>query len=132
MESTRAFLRRQLTPSDRPWRALTVCVLTLALLCSCDGQRRKSDAELGLHQAAGRQLYNQYCDRCHEPHSSNAQRGPSLKGVFKKQFLSRSGMPVNDESVGKMIVTGRNLMPGFGEVLSQQQVQDLLAYLHTL
>jgi mono/diheme cytochrome c family protein len=31
-----------------------------------------------------------------------------------------------------MIVTGRNMMPAFGQVMSQAQVQDLLAYLHTL
>jgi mono/diheme cytochrome c family protein len=41
-------------------------------------------------------------------------------------------MPANDERVGEMIVTGRNMMPAFGPVLSQQQVQDLLTYLHTL
>ena len=105
------------------------------ITCSgCDVQRRKSDAELGLNpqQAAGRRLYDQYCDRCHEPYSSRDKKGRSLQGVFKKQFLSQSGMPANDERVGEMIVTGRNMMPAFGQVMSQPQVQDLLAYLHTL
>ena len=41
-------------------------------------------------------------------------------------------MPANDERVGEMIVTGRNMMPAFGQELSQAQLQDLLAYLHTL
>ena len=86
--------------------------------CSgCDVQRRKSDAELGLNpqQAAGRRLYDQYCDRCHEPYSSRDKKGRSLQGVFKKQFLSESGMPANDERVGEIIVTGRNMMPAFGQ-----------------
>jgi mono/diheme cytochrome c family protein len=41
-------------------------------------------------------------------------------------------MPANDERVSDMILTGRNMMPGFGQVMSQSQIQDLLAYLHTL
>jgi mono/diheme cytochrome c family protein len=134
MELTRCFFRLQLSSGDRPWLVLTALVLGLMLLCGCDVQRRKSDAELGLtpQQASGRQLYDQYCGRCHEAYSSRDKKGRSLKGVFKKQFLSQSGMPANDVRVGEMIMTGRNMMPGFGQVMSQQQVQDLLAYLHTL
>jgi mono/diheme cytochrome c family protein len=118
---------------------LAVCVIilalfTLVLFTACDVQRRKSDAELGLNpqQAAGRQLYDQYCDRCHEPYSSRDKKGHSLKGVFQRQFLPQSGMPANDERVGELVVTGRGMMPAFGQAMSQQQVQDLLAYMHTL
>jgi mono/diheme cytochrome c family protein len=134
MELTRCFFRLQLFRGDCPWLLLTALVLGLMLLCGCDAQRRKSDAELGLtpQQASGRRLYDQYCDRCHEAYSSRDKKGRSLQGVFKKQFLSQSGMPANDDRVGEMITTGRNMMPGFGQVMSQQQVQDLLAYLHTL
>jgi mono/diheme cytochrome c family protein len=114
--------------------ALVIGAMVLSVCTGCDVERRKSDAELGLNpqQAAGRRLYDQYCDRCHEPYSSRDKKGRSLHGVFKKQFLSESGMPANDERVGEMIVTGRNTMPAFGQVMSQPQVQDLLAYLHTL
>jgi mono/diheme cytochrome c family protein len=114
--------------------AVAQILLLVFVLVGCDVQRRKSDAELGLtpQQAGGRQLYDQHCDRCHEAYSSHEKKGRSLQGVFKKQFLSQSGMPANDERVGEMIVTGRNMMPAFGQVMSRQQVQDLLAYLHTL
>ena len=114
--------------------AFVPILLLIFALVGCDVQRRKSDAELGLtpQQAAGRRLYDQHCDRCHEAYSSRDKKGRSLQGVFKKQFLSQSGMPANDERVGEMIVTGRNMMPAFGQVMSQQQVQDLLSYLHTL
>lgn len=114
--------------------SITLAALLLIVCPGCDVQRRKSDAELGLNaqQATGRRLYDQYCDRCHEPYSSRDKKGRSLQGVFKKQFLAVSGMPANDDRVGEMIVTGRNMMPAFGQVLSQSQVQDLLAYLHTL
>jgi mono/diheme cytochrome c family protein len=114
--------------------AVILAAVVLLMAMGCDVQRRKSDAELGLNvqQAAGRRLYDQYCDRCHEPYSSRDKKGRSLQGVFKKKFLSESGMPANDERVGEMIVTGRNMMPAFGQTMSQPQVQDLLAYLHTL
>jgi len=129
-----SFLHHRSAYDHRRRFALAVFAVFLVLLSGCDVQRRKSDAELGLtaQQAAGRQLYDQYCDRCHEPYSSRDKKGRSLKGVFKKPFLSQSGMLANDERVGEMIVTGRSMMPGFGQVMSQQQVQDLLAYMHTL
>lgn len=108
-------------------------VLTLATT-ACDVERRKSDAELGLNaqQAAGRKLYDNYCDRCHEPYSSRGKKGPSMKGVFKRQYLELSGLPANDERVGDIIKNGRSKMEGFGQVMTDQQIQDLLAYLHTL
>ncbi len=100
----------------------------------CNAERRKSDEELGLNpqQAAGRHLYDNYCARCHEPYSTSDKQGPSLKGIFKKPYLAQSGLPANDQRVGEIIKLGRSKMRGFGDVLSDQQVQDLLAYLHTL
>jgi mono/diheme cytochrome c family protein len=112
---------------------ISIFLVSLAFF-ACDVERRKSDAELGLtaQQSAGRKVYDNYCDRCHEPYSRRDKKGPSLKGVFQKQFLAVSGMPANDARVGDIILYGRSKMPGFGQALNQQQVQDLLAYLHTL
>ena len=116
--------------------ALCLCVsaVSLLLLSGCDVQRRKSDAELGLNpqQIAGRRIYDNFCDRCHAPYSSRGRQGPSMKGVFERQYLPLSGMPANDERVADIVRLGRNKMPGYAQVLSQQQVSDLLAYLHTL
>ena len=119
------------------WEGRLVSLLIIALaglLASCTAERRKSDAELGLNsqQSAGRLIYDAYCDRCHEPYSSSAKQGPPLKGVFQKSYLSVSGLPANDERVGEIVRAGRSKMPGYGQVLSQQQVQDLLVYMHTL
>jgi len=113
--------------------ALSVAVLLLSLP-ACDVERRKSDAELGLNaqQAAGRRIYDNYCDRCHAPYSSRGRQGPSMKHIFKKQYLPMSGMPANDDRVTDIIKMGRNKMPAYGQVLNQQQIDDLLAYLHTL
>jgi mono/diheme cytochrome c family protein len=41
-------------------------------------------------------------------------------------------MPANDERVQELILTGRNMMPAFSQAMSKQEIQDVLAYLHTL
>jgi len=104
------------------------------VLCGCDVERRKSDAELGLNpqQSAGRKIYDNYCDRCHEPYSTRGKKGPGLKGVFQDKYLAISGLPANDERVGDIIRLGRKEMPGYSQTLSQQDLDNLLAYMHTL
>lgn len=124
----------RLLNSSVSFLCVAVALSTLFPLCGCEVERRKSDAELGLNaqQAAGRKVYDDYCDRCHEPYSSRGKKGPPLKGVFKQQYLPLSGLPANDARVGEIIKYGRSKMQGFGQVMTDQQVQDLLAYLHTL
>ena len=105
----------------------------MAFFAACDAEPRKSDAELGLtpQQAMGRRVYDARCAECHYAYSSRNLRGPSMHGLFKKQFMS-SGIPANDERVTDIIMLGRAKMPGFQQKISQQQLADLLAYLHTL
>lgn len=120
----------------RPKAFVGILLAVLALACSvaCDVERRKSDAELGLNaqQAAGRKIYDAECDRCHEPYSTRGRKGPGLKGVFQHKYLSLSGLPANDDRVSNIIRMGRNEMPGYSQKLSEPDIQDLLAYLHTL
>ncbi len=109
-------------------------IVFLAVLAGCsDDTSGKSDAELGLNaqQAAGRHLYQQTCAPCHDAHSVPGQNGPSLKGLLKKPFLP-SGLPANERFVRQTILGGRNMMPAAGGSFTSQQLDDLLAYLHTL
>ena len=117
-----------------PSLRVSVVILAFLALAGCDVERRKSDAELGLNpqQAEGRRLYDNYCDRCHEPYSSRGKKGPSLQGVFKHQYLSLSGLPANDDRMTDIIKYGRAKMEGFSRIMTDQQIKDLLAYLHTL
>ncbi|MEP6644168.1 MAG: cytochrome c [Acidobacteriaceae bacterium] len=129
-------VRRNSEASSRVWIFITLSTLiAMTLLATgCDLERRKSNAELGLNpqQARGRQIYDDYCDRCHAPYSGRGRKGPSLKEVFGRPYLASSGLPANDERVGEIIRDGRAKMTGFGQVLGRQQVADLLSYLHTL
>jgi mono/diheme cytochrome c family protein len=117
-----------------PRLLVSLLILGFLAITGCDVERRKSDSELGLNpqQAAGRKLYDDYCDRCHEPYSSRGKKGPSLKGVFKQPYLSVSGLPANDDRVAEIVKYGRTKMQGFSQVMTDQQIKDLLAYMHTL
>lgn len=115
--------------------ALTLAALLLAGLSmgGCESAAPKSDAELRLNpqQAAGRQVFDAYCGICHAAYSRGGN-GPSLKKIFQRQYLPLSGLPANDDRVSDIIRLGHGTMPGFGQSLTTQQLQDLLAYLHTL
>jgi mono/diheme cytochrome c family protein len=110
-----------------------VSLIAVLVLIACDSEPRKSDAELGLNpqQAAGRSVYDARCAECHYAYSKSNLRGPSLHGLFGKPFMS-SGIPANDERVTDIILLGRAKMPAFQNKLTQQQLDDLMVYLHTL
>jgi mono/diheme cytochrome c family protein len=106
----------------------------LAIFSGCEKDPAlKTDAELGLNtqQAQGRRVFQLYCAVCHSAYNSKSLKGPSMKGVFQKEYLP-SGLVANDRFVQQTIVRGRNMMPPMGNSLSQQQVDDVIAYLHTL
>jgi mono/diheme cytochrome c family protein len=125
---------QQLRDKEHVLFCLMLLIGILAASMSCDVERRKSDAELGLNpqQASGRKVFDAECARCHEPYSTRGKKGPGLKGVFQRKYLPLSGLPANDERVSDIIRLGRNEMPGYSQKLDAQEVQDLLAYLHTL
>lgn len=105
----------------------------LAFVAGCGEPAPKTDAELGLNaqQASGRRVFERYCAACHNAYSSSGSKGPSLQHLFRKQFLP-SGLPANDRFVEQTIVGGRNMMPPTGDAITQQELDDLMAYLHTL
>jgi mono/diheme cytochrome c family protein len=112
--------------------ALAAALLVVAAGCGKDPEKM-SDAELGLNaqQARGRRVYNLYCQSCHPAYSTHGNKGPGLKGLYRKPYLP-SGLTSTDEHVIQSMVQGRAMMPGFGGQMSQQEIQDVVAYMHTL
>src|SRR6185437_1406075 len=86
--------------------------------------------QLNAQQLRGHVVFQAYCGRCHRDRESGALHGPSLLGMYKRPFLP-SGTPANDERVTSTILHGHGLMPAQPN-MDPQDVDDLLAYLHTL
>ncbi len=106
----------------------------LGLFAACDApERLRTDAELGLNpvQASGHHIFDHKCAECHAAYSSHIYKGPSLQGIFKKSYL-HTGAPSNDERVREIIEVGHNKMPAYSRVLTPQQIDEVIEYLHTL
>ena len=78
----------------------------------------------------GKEVFQQ-CLPCHNPDSTEKKMGPGLKGLFSKEKLN-NGKKVNEENVRSQIDEGGNGMPAYKDMLSDQEKDDLIAYLKTL
>lgn len=111
--------------------ALLLCS-TLALLAGCRSTPPPTPLDqLNAQQTAGHGIYQARCAVCHYDRTTGSLKGPSLLGVFKKPALP-SGAANTDERVSATILHGRNNMPALGNQLGPSDLDDLLAYLHTL
>ena len=89
----------------------------------------KPESEWTPQEARGAQIFNQDCARCHYPTNTHSLHGPGLQAITKIRAMP-SGAPPTDERLSAVILRGRNMMPG--TQLTDDQLNDLLAYLHTL
>jgi len=80
--------------------------------------------------AKGKEVFEQ-CAMCHNADSDEKKMGPGLKGLFKKGKLG-NGKPANEANIRAQIDEGGNGMPGYKDILDDQQKDDLIAYLKTL
>jgi cytochrome c2 len=80
--------------------------------------------------AKGKEVFEQ-CAMCHNADSTEKKMGPGLKGLFKKDKLE-DGKKASEANIRARIDDGGNGMPGFKDVLDDQQKEDLIAYLKTL
>lgn len=80
-------------------------------------------------EARGATVYQAKCARCHYPTSTRSLHGPGLQAITKIKAMP-SGAPPTDERLTEVILDGRGMMPS--TQLTDDQLSDLLAYLHTL
>lgn len=104
-----------------------------ALLAGCGPSLGPSKPVSALtpQEAQGRAVYQQLCASCHYADHTGDLHGPSLFALYRRQYMP-SGAPANDDRVRAVTLHGHGMMPGFGGQLDAQQLQELLAYLHTL
>lgn len=105
----------------------------LLFLAGCGPQLPPSTplSQLTPQELRGHQVFVNECARCHHANDTRSFHGPGLQALFKQKYL-RSGAPANDDRVTSVILHGHGMMPAFGNTISQEQLRDLLAYLHTL
>jgi mono/diheme cytochrome c family protein len=89
----------------------------------------KPESQFTDQEKRGQQVYNQDCAKCHYPTNTRSLHGPGLQAITKVKAMP-SGAPPTDERLTVVILRGRNMMPG--TQLSDDQLNDLLAYLKTL
>jgi cytochrome c len=96
-----------------------VVLLALALMAG-----NKGDTE------QGKKVFEQ-CAVCHNADTDEKKVGPSLKGLFQRKKL-KNGKSLSDENVVAVINSGGGGMPSFADTLSQEEKDNLLAYLHSI
>ena len=89
----------------------------------------KPSSEWTPQEARGAAVFRARCARCHYPTSTRPLHGPGLQALTKLKAMP-SGAPPTDERLTTVILNGRQMMPG--TPLTDDQLSDLLAYLHTL
>jgi mono/diheme cytochrome c family protein len=87
--------------------------------------------QLNAQQTQGHAEFQAHCASCHYDRKDRALHAPTMLGVFQRPTLP-SGAPANDERVTATILHGHGMMRPVGDNMSQQDIDDLLAYLHTL
>jgi mono/diheme cytochrome c family protein len=89
----------------------------------------KPASEWTPEEARGARVFQRYCARCHYPTTTAGMYGPGLQAITKVKAMP-SGAPPTDERLTALIVRGRGQMPPTR--LDEPDLQDLLAYLHSL
>ncbi len=113
-------------------KRLSLSALAALLLAGCNsGPSSGNTGPLSSQARQGQRIFKLQCAVCHNADSTATLHGPGLKGLFHRQALP-SGIPVTDDHVRMTIRNGRAMMPPFGNILDEEQVDDLLAYLRTL
>lgn len=109
---------------------LVMGAATMACLTGCRSlPPSMPPSQWNAQEARGAAVFQQHCARCHYPTSTRGLHGPGLQALTRQKSMP-SGAPPTDDRLTDVILHGHGMMPG--TALSDSQLQDLLAYLHTL
>ena len=93
----------------------------------------------GADDASGERLYTMYCTQCHGMHGNGLGVNSSRMSVQPRSYIEREEMMArSDEELFKVIQQGgksidkSNLMPAWGDNLSEEEISALVAHLRQL
>ena len=98
--------------------------LALGAMLAQGADKKKGDAE------KGKEIFQQ-CGVCHNADSEEKKMGPGLKGLFQREKMNNGKKPT-EANVKEKVEEGGNGMPAYKEMLSDDEKEDLIAYLKTL
>jgi mono/diheme cytochrome c family protein len=117
--------------------AAVTLALSLAVSVSFAQKEKKSKGKKETAKAAasgdpakGKEVFEAKCMVCHNPDSKEKKIGPGLQGV--KDGKLPSGKDANHETVLANINAGGNGMPAFKDLLTDEEKEDVVAYVLTL
>lgn len=91
----------------------------------------RSAPKLTPQQAEGKHLYDVGCAHCHEENDLHLKKvPPNLHGLFSRNTLP-AGEPATDREVEQVLLSGKGMMPSFRYQMSKDQMDAVVAYLHT-
>jgi len=91
----------------------------------------RSAPSLTPQQEEGQRLYAVGCAHCHEENDLHLKKvPPNLHGLFHRTTLP-DGSPATDQEVERILLSGKGMMPSFAYQMTRQQMDALIAYLHT-
>jgi mono/diheme cytochrome c family protein len=74
---------------------------------------------------AGEALYADICQGCHMPGGVGAVGGGAYPALARNPKLASAGYPLS------LVINGRNAMPPFGDLLTDQQVAAVVNYVRS-
>ena len=119
-------------------KAFKIAALALALSLAATvslaekkpkGKKAEAKAPAG-DVAKGKDLFESKCMVCHNPDNNEKKIGPGLKGV--KDGKLPSGKNATYEVILEIVNTGGGGMPAYKELLTEEEKNDVIAYVMTL
>jgi len=119
-----------MTDTSQTGRSCLAIVLSVLFIGSLSVLPGCSKA-LSASEKRGESLYTLNCYDCHEENQLGLLKTPpKLHGMFSHHYLPDGTTLVTDESVRQVIIYGKRTMPAFYGRLSDDQIADIIAYLH--
>jgi mono/diheme cytochrome c family protein len=100
-----------------------ICLFSFAALAQT-GHTVKKEAE---RVPLGEDIFTQRCSACHSVQPDQVRLGPSLYHVTKGPHPRKTPVQIRE-----ILQTGKGKMPSFKEVLTPDDVDNIVAYLKSL
>jgi len=133
--------------------AILLVIGSLACMTSCRDRQSDEESSSATAQASpsgrtsqsssssndpvkrGETAYFAHCVVCHSPDTEESPNGPTMKAYFRRpptKLADGRLFPRTDDAVRELIEKGTSNMPPLSKGMTTQEIEDILAYLHTL